>query len=160
MGSTKQHHRGQRGPGSLQYWSLLQATTGIKSQLHTSVKAKHCRPSAALPLLQGGTPAVSGNAPRHPNTAGFKSLVPGFSLSQLYCQSINKIPFNTSRGFFSHCSSSPATQGGTGSTRHPPASAQLHFLFMAPGRIPTCSRNKGRQWLAAPFCISCFPPQH
>lgn len=41
MGSTKQHPRVQPGPGS--QCSSLQATTGIKSQLHTSVKAKHYR---------------------------------------------------------------------------------------------------------------------
>lgn len=91
IGSIKHHHRVQHGPGSLQYWSLLQPTTGIKNQLHTSVKAKHYRPSAALLSFQEGTPAVPGTAPRHPKTAGLGLLVPGFSLSQLHSQSINKI---------------------------------------------------------------------
>lgn len=99
MGSTKQQHRVQPGPGSLQCWSLLQATTGIKSQLHTSVKAKHYRLQLLSFLSRGGTPAVSGTAPRHPKPAGSGSLVPGFPLSQLYSQSINKTHFNTCRGF-------------------------------------------------------------
>lgn len=147
MGSTKQHHRVQRGPGSLQCWSLLQATTGIKSQLHTSVKAKHYRPSGALLPLQVGTPAVSGTAPRHPKTAGLGSLLPGFSLSQLYSQSINKIPFNASRGFpllLQPCHT------GRHWERHTPSCLPTAALV----RIPICSRNKGREWLAAPFCIS------
>lgn len=57
----------------------------------------------------------------------------------------------------SYCSSCPATQAVTGSAAHPPASPQLHFLCRTPVRIPSCSGNKGREWLAAPFCISCFP---
>lgn len=142
MGSTKQHHGVQPGPGSLQSSSLLQPTTAIKSQLHTSVKAKHCSPSAALPPVQGGTAAVSGTAPRHPKTAGVRSLLPAFSVSQLCSQSMNKSHFSPCRGFpvpmawhtgwhRESCTPSCPT------TAAPP----LHRTL----RIPICSRRKGRQ---------------
>lgn len=160
MGSTKQHHRVQRVPGSLQQWSLLQPTTGIKSQLHTSVKAKHYRPSAALLPFQGGThqPCLALH-PGIPNLQGPDcwSLAPHWahSTARALTKHTSTLPE------VSHCSSCPGTQGGIGSTSHPPVFPQLHFLCIRENshtrENPICSRNKGREWLAVPFCISCFP---
>lgn len=156
MGSIKHHHRVQHGPGSLQYWSLLQPTTGIKNQLHTSVKAKHYRPSAALLLLSGGhTSRVW-----HPTQASQNCrarIVGPWLLTEPAPQPEHKQDTLITLPEVSYCSSCPATQAVTGSAAHPPASPQLHFLCRTPVRIPSCSGNKGREWLAAPFCISCFP---
>lgn len=149
MGSTKQHPRVQPGPGSLQCWSLLQATPGIKSQLHTSAKAKHYR-LQLLSFLCRGHSSRGWHRTQASQNCRVWILAPHWASST--ARALTK--HSSALAEVSHCSPCPGTQGGTGGRL---TLLPQHLLCIAAVRIPICSRNKGRKCLAAPCCSSCFP---
>lgn len=103
------------------------------------------------PSFAGATPAASGTAPRHPKTAGFGSRLPAEPALQPEHEQ------NTLQCLQRFPNASHALPHGVAPGARTPSCLGTSFASHPSVRIPICGRNKGREWLAAPFCISCFP---